>query len=229
MVAVKTKSLAQSFFSTEEQKRICDTVHNAELKTSGELVPMIVSQSHSYPMAAVRGGALVALITALLLTSSIADMFWLEPGNLWVFLALFFPLFCVTHFIINRIYVLKRLFLFNDEMDAEVQNTALTSFFTERLYKTRDENGILIFISLLERRAWVLADSGINERIPQEQWQEAVSIITQGIREKKQCDALCQAIEIIGDILEKEFPVRKDDTNELSDLIIHDLHNLVLR
>jgi len=229
MVAVKTKSQAQSFFSAEEQKRICDTVHSAELKTSGELVPMIMSESHSYPMAAVRGGVFIALITALLLTSPIAEMFWLEPGNLWVFLSLFFPLFCIAHFTINRSYKLKRWFLFNDEMDAEVQNAALTSFFTERLYKTRDENGILIFISLLEHRAWVLADSGINERIPHEQWQEAVSIITRGIHEKKQCDALCQAIEMIGDILEKEFPVRKDDTNELSNLIIHDLHNLVIR
>ncbi|HID01628.1 MAG TPA: hypothetical protein EYP18_00235, partial [Desulfobacterales bacterium] len=74
---MKNKSKAQLFFSKEEQKRICDVVHNAELKTSGELVPMIVSESHSYPMAPVRGGALVALITSLLLTAPIGEMFWL--------------------------------------------------------------------------------------------------------------------------------------------------------
>ena len=226
---MKNKSKAQLFFSKEEQKRICDVVHNAELKTSGELVPMIVSESHSYPMAPVRGGALVALITSLLLTAPIGEMFWLHSSNMYVFLSLFFPIFCISHFVINRSCRLKRWFLFSDEMDAEVQNAALTSFFTERLYKTRDENGILIFISLLEHRAWVIADSGINERIPKEQWQEAVSIITQGIRDKKQCEALCRAIEMIGNILEQEFPVKKDDTNELSNLIINDLHNLVIR
>jgi len=226
---MKNKSMAQLFLNKEEQKRICDVVHNAELKTSGELVPMIVSESHTYPMAPVRGGALVALLAALLLTAPIGDMFWLDSSNMYVFLFLFFPIFCISHFVINRSCRLKRWFLFSDEMDTEVQNAAITAFFTERLYKTRDENGILIFISLLEHRAWVIADSGINERIPKEQWQEAVSIITQGIRDNKQCEALCQAIEMIGSILEKEFPVKKDDTNELSDLIIHDLHNLVLR
>jgi putative membrane protein len=226
---MNNKSKAQNFFSTEEQKRICDTVHSAELKTSGELVPMIVSESHSYPVAPVRGAALVALIASLLYTAPLGEMFWLDSSNLWVFLSLFAPVFCIAHFIINRSCRLKRWFLFSEEMDAEVQNTAVTSFFTERLYKTRDENGILIFISLLEHRAWVIADKGINERIPKEKWQEAVSIITTGIQEKNQCEALCHAIEMIGDILEHEFPVKEDDTNELSDLIIHDLHNLVIR
>lgn len=226
---MKNKSRAQNFFSAEEQKRICDTVQSAELKTSGELVPMIVSESHGYPMAPVRGGALVALIISLLFTAPLGEMFWLDPSNLWVFLSLFAPVFCLAHFVINRSCRLKRWFLFPDEMDAEVQNAAVMSFFTERLYKTRDENGILIFISLLEHRAWVIADKGINDRIPQERWKEAVSIITNGIREKKQCEALCRAIKMIGDILEHEFPVKEDDTNELSDLIIHDLHNLVIR
>lgn len=226
---MKNKSIAQQFFSPEERKQIRETVHRAELKTSGELVPMIVSESHTYPLASVRGGALLALLVALLLTSPIGGMFWLGPNNLWVFLFLFFPIFCGISFLIKNSTRMKRWFLFADEMDAEVQNSALTSFFTERLYKTRDENGILIFISLLERRAWILADQGINERISPEKWEEAISMITTGIQKKRQCEALCKAIEKIGAILEKEFPVQDDDTNELKDLIIHDLHNLVIR
>lgn len=217
---MKTKSIAQKFFSTEEQKRICKAVHNAELKTSGELVPMLVSESHSYPLAAVRGGTIVAMALALLLTPPLAGMFWLESSNLWVFLCLFFPFFLIAQSVINRSHRLKRWFLFGNEMDEEVQHAAFSAFFTERLYRTKDENGILIFISLLEHRAWIIADKGISDRIPHEQWQDAVSIITHGIREKKQCEALCQAIGLVGDILEKEFPVRDDDVNELHDLII---------
>ena len=114
----------------------------------------------------------------------------------------------------------KRWFLFGHEMDTEVQNAAFAAFFTEQLYKTKDANGILIFISLLEHRAWVIADSGINERIPHEQWEVAVDVITNGIREQKQCQALCEAIGLISDILEKEFPIQDGDMNELHDLII---------
>lgn len=212
--------MAQTFFSKEEQTRIRDAVHRAELKTSGELVPMLVCESHSYPLAAIRGAALAALLTALLATPLIAEMFWLESSNLWVFLGLFTPIFLAVQFLVTSYPRLKRLFLFADEMDTEVQNSAFAAFFTEELYKTKDANGILIFISLLERRAWVIADSGISERIPYERWEEAVAVITNGIRKKKQCQALCEAIKMIGDILEGEFPVQDGDINELHDLII---------
>lgn len=214
------QSMAQQFFTTEEQQRICDAVHRAELKTSGELVPMLVAASHSYPLAAIRGGTVLALLTALVGTPLLAGRFWLEESNLWVFLALFIPVFLIVHLLFKGFPNFKRWFLSDSEMEEEVENAGISAFFTERLYKTKDANGILIFISLLEHRAWVIADSGINDRIPIEQWQEAVALITAGIRQKKQCQALCDAIEMIGDILEKEFPIEGGDMNELHDLII---------
>ena len=214
------KSMSEKFFTVEEQKKISDAVHRAEGKTSGEIVPMLVAESHDYPLAAIRGATFLALAAALLLTAPVASMFWINSTNMWVFLALFVPVFLGSHLVIKNVHALKRLVLFNDEMDAEVRDAAFSAFFTERLYKTRDANGILIFISLFEHRAWIIADSGISDRIPCEQWEEAVAIITHGIREKTQCQALCRAIEMVGDILEREFPIRDDDQNELHDLII---------
>jgi len=212
--------MAQQFFSADEQKQICDAVHRAELKTSGELVPMLVNESHSYPLAAVRGGTFIASLLALALTPLVSEQIWLESYNLWVFLALFIPLFLIFNFVIKTFPLLKRWFLFNSEVVEEVQNAAFTAFFTEKLYKTKDANGILIYISLFEHRAWIIADSGISERIAQDTWQEAVSVITEGIRGEKQCQALCEAIAMIGTILEKEFPIQDDDVNELHNLII---------
>ncbi len=214
------KSLSQQFLSTEEQQIVTDTVHRAELRTSGEIVPMVVSQSHSYPLATVRAGGFVALLTALLLTGPVAGMFWLEPSNMWVFLILFFPVYWGTALLVDTFVPVKRLFLSKKEMEVEVEEAAHVAFFTERLYQTRDANGILIFISILEHRAWIIADSGISERIPHERWEDAVSVITRGIREKKNCQALCQAIEMIGEILEHEFPIADNDTNELHNLLV---------
>ncbi|MCK5070532.1 MAG: hypothetical protein KAR01_08315, partial [Desulfocapsa sp.] len=108
---MKNKNMAQQFFSTEEQKQVCDAVHRAELKTSGELVPMLVCESHSYPLAAVRGGALVASLVALVVTPLLAGQFWLESSNLWVFLALFVPVFLIVHLLIKIFPRLKRFFL----------------------------------------------------------------------------------------------------------------------
>lgn len=217
---IRKGSSAESFFSTEEQQRICTAVHKAEAKTSGELVPILVCESHAYPLAAARGGSLIALVLALLLTAPIGGMFWLSASNMWVFLGLFLSFFWLFNFMVKKTPPLKRFFLFADEMDVEVGNSAFAAFFEERLYKTRENNGILIYISLLEHRAWIIGDSGINDRIDTGMWNEAVQLITSGIKEKRACDSLCRAIAMIGDILEKEFPIRDDDQNELHDLII---------
>jgi len=94
------------------------------------------------------------------------------------------------------------------------------SFFTEKLYKTKAENGILLYISVLEQRVWVLGDRGINEKIDRQRWQDIVSLVTDGVKNKQQCEAICAAITRIGEILEQQFPIEPDDKNELHNLII---------
>ncbi len=96
----------------------------------------------------------------------------------------------------------------------------MKAFFSEKLYKTKDENGILLFISVFERRACILGDAGINARISQKEWEEIITLIPLGIKEKQQCKALCQAVERVGDILKVHFPIQEDDENELHNLII---------
>ena len=138
-------------------------------------------------------------------------------GYSWPFSA-FFAL--PAHALIGRWPVLKRLFLSSSQVDEEVREAAVTAFFADKLYKTREENGILIFISVLEHRVWVLADSGINSRINPGQWQEIVDHITSGIRQKRQGEAICEAIARVGDILREHFPISTDDHNELHNLTI---------
>ena len=214
------ETAALKFLTPAEREDITRAVRAAEGLTSGEIVPMIVSSSAPYPMAAVRGGVVLALPLALLLTSPVAGSFWLDPRDMWLFLALFLPLYLIAHQAVQRIPKLKGLFVSRKQMEEEVREAALTAFFSEKLYKTRDENGILLFISVFERKVWILADAGINARINRERWQGLVELITKGIRDGRQSSALCEAIGQVGDILKEHFPIQPDDINELRDLII---------
>jgi putative membrane protein len=105
-------------------------------------------------------------------------------------------------------------------MEAEVERAAFTHFFTEGLHTTREATGVLIFLSVLERRVWILGDRGINARIQPKSWQEFVDRLTAGIRDNHRCDALCRVIGEIGEVLADRFPPRTDDRNELEDLVI---------
>lgn len=214
------QTLAQQFLTETEKDTISTLVQQMEQQTSGEIVPMVVSASHSYPTSIILGATVLALPLSLLLMPLVSTFFWLGSQNVWIFIALFTVLYGLSYGLVYRFAWLKRFFLSKSQIEAEVQEAAVTSFFSEKLYKTKDENGILIFISVLERKVWVLADAGINARIDPEQWQEIIDLITLGIKEKRQCEALCHAISQIGALLQTHFPIGENDINELHNIIV---------
>lgn len=205
---------AENFFTEEEQSRIKAAVQACEARTSGEVVPVIVDAAYDYPKTEIIGGGSFAVGLALF-----ANWFYVGASH-WVFpvvlLALYYP--CVL--LIRFLPALKRSMISPVELDAEVREKALVTFVEHGIYRTRGGSGILILISLFEHRVFVLADAGINDRVPLHTWEEIVATVTKGIVEKRACDALCEAINRCGDLLAHEFPRQDDDHNELPNLII---------
>ncbi len=216
----KTKTLAEKFLTAAEQQRVTHTVQEAERSTSGEIVPMLVSRSHDYPLAAVTCCVSLALPIALLLTHQIGERLWIGAQNMWLFLGLFTALYAIFYPLVMRSDRLKRFFLNQRQVDQEVEKGALAAFYSEQLHKTRDANGILLYISVMEQRVWILADSNINAKIDQQEWDGTVADLTTGIKAGQPADALCQAVRRVGQILQTHFPYRKDDQDELHNLII---------
>lgn len=216
------KDLTKKFLNNADRTAIAAAVEAAEKRTSGEIVPMVVSASYHYPMADVIGAVALALPSTLLLTPLVGGWFWIGSWNLWVFLGLFTVLFLAGQATIRRWLGLKRVFISHREMEEEVEEAAMTSFFTKGLYRTREETGVLIFVSLFEHRVWVLADRGIDRKVGPGQWDEVVALIVRGIKQKQAAQAICQAVTKVGDLLTEHFPVREDDRDELNNLIVED-------
>lgn len=205
---------AKELFNEEEKQRIELAVKQVEKRTSGEIVPMVVDESYDYPRAEILGSGLFSLATAV----SFSWAFFGE--SLWHFLWLFVVCYFPFKLFIRNMPSLRRKLIHPDEIDAEVGEQAVVSFMAQGLHHTRDETGILIFISLFERRVHVLADRGINDVVTTNTWDGIVQTVTDGIRRGEACEALCMAIESCGQLLEENFPVKADDTDELPNLII---------
>lgn len=139
---------------------------------------------------------------------------------MWVFIGLFAGFFWLFHEMVKRVPWLKRLFTSKKEIEEEVKEAAVTCFFKEGLYRTRDETGVLLYISVFEQKVWVLADRGINARVPQSAWDGIVADIVSGIRGKKQGAAVCAAVNEIGNVLMAHFPKKQNDINELTDIML---------
>ena len=112
-----------------------------------------------------------------------------------------------------------RLFLSGQEMEEKVRSRAIGVFYEHRLHKTEQSTGILIMASLFEHRVHILADSGIDEKVGTEKWQQVSDILTHALKENRVSDGFCEAIAVCGDVLAYHFPASKKNPNELLDQI----------
>jgi len=205
---------AETFFTETDKKRIVDAVREAELITAGEIAVMVVDQSDAYPEGQMLAGAVIGSLLALAVT----ELFW--TGSLWVFVVSALVLMALCGWLVHYLPAVKRFFTPNDRLELQVRDRALASFYDKGLHKTRDESGVLFFISLFEHKVWVLADRGIYEKIRPETLQAYAHDIAAGIKVGKAADILCQSIADVGDLLARHFPVKPDDSNELANEVI---------
>jgi putative membrane protein len=204
---------AENFFTDEEKERIRQAVIDAERKTSGEIVPMLVTSSARYTEVELLG-----VITGLC-AGMLAEWFWSDPWgspflNLWPVIGALFG------FLLCRIPAIKRLVSSKTRIAEAVHAMALASFTEHGLHYTRDHTGILILVSLTEHRVEVLADRGINAKVETSVWQEIVTMVIEGLKAQSACDALCNAIARCGEILAAHFPRQQDDKDELPDSLV---------
>lgn len=204
----------KKFLSPDEVERINKAVAEAESRTSGEIVPMVVGASDDYPHLPYIGGVL-GLILAVAVVILLAGV---PRPETWV--PVLMAGFMGGYILFGLIPGLRRLALSREKAEEEVLERALRAFHQHGISRTRDRTGILILVSLFERRVQVLADEGIHSKVTPDIWNEVVEIILEGIRCGQAGDAFCRAIKRCGDLLARHFPIAPDDRDELPNRII---------
>lgn len=205
------------FFTEADFKRIEEAVKDAENQTSGEVVPFAVHASDEYDEASWRAGMLLGVLAlAVFVLFHYFSQSW-QPLD-FILVALI-TLGAAMIGVMLSLFVspVKRLFAGNDVMDRRVAQRAAEAFLEEEVFNTRGRTGILIFMSMLERKVLVLGDSGINAKVQKSEWEGIVKTIVNGMKAGKPADGLVDAIRQCGELLKKEdVAIKADDKNELS-------------
>ena len=235
------KRNAKTFFSETEGRAIEEAVRSAEAKTAGEIVVMVADTSALYREAAVLGAVVLGVFSALAAEILVRvflmhGSFWAEGGSsfiyqlltatatrisVWTFIPLMIVSFYIWKFVITKLPRLKLLFVSKTRLEEAVREGAVRAFYEKGLYRTRDETGILIYISLHERRVWILGDRGINGKIQPDFWGSLFSVLAQSIRDGRAGAVITSVIEKCGDELARHFPRKPDDTDELDNRPIY--------
>jgi putative membrane protein len=205
---------SERFFTTEEKERLKAITHEVESKTIGEIVVMVVDHSDHYIEAEVLGSVLLGSLLSLILTV----LFF--HSSIWSYIPLSFLFFFPCWLLFIKVEVLKKRFIGTRRKEEAVRLRAERAFFERGLYKTKKNTGVLFFLSLLEKKVWVLADKGIYEKMNQETLNRFANEVSSGIREGRACEVLSQAIREIGGLLSQHFPITSNDTDELPNEVV---------
>lgn len=211
-----------TLFTDEELAAIRAAVAKAERRTQGEIVPMVVPVSGRYRDASYLAGLILALVTLAVLVSldsGWSQWRWTAHHSAWMIVGVLMA-YALGSFI-GRFPAIIRLLTSDERMAMKVRLRAERAFYEHGLHKTTEGTGILIFLSLLERRAQILADQAIDARVPPGTWDTLVRDLVDGIRADRRTDAFCDVIARCGDLLAIHFPPRDgENPNELPDELI---------
>jgi len=195
-----------------DKDRISTAIAAAERTTSGEIFCVIARQCGDYRTVPLIWAAALALLLPLLLIVFTA----LPPS--WIYisqLALFVIAALVLSIPAIRFHIVPRR-----RMQQQAHAEAVRQFLAQGLHKTENRTGVLIFASEAEHYAEVIADEGINEKVPQQVWDDAVSALIAGIAQRRAADGFIAAIERCGAVLSQHFPPGALNRNELPDKLI---------
>ena len=195
-----------------DRGRIAAAISAAEAQTAGEIYCVIARACSEYRVFPLAWAALIALAVPL-------PLLYLTEWSAAVIhvlqLAAFAGLFAgLSHESVRHRIVPRRTK--HDRAHAE----ALRQFAAHGLHRTERRTGVLIFVSVAERYAEILADAGIDQKVTPEIWDRAVAALIRGIKQGRPGDGFVAAIELCAAVLAEHFPSGAINRDELPNAIV---------
>ncbi|MFN3867713.1 MAG: TPM domain-containing protein [Hyphomicrobiaceae bacterium] len=203
---------ASALFTPDEQIRISDAITRAEQSTCGEIVAVVASESASYRYVPL----LWASLLALLVPWPLIYLTWMPVQTIFLAqLAAFLTLLIALMPPAVRMALVPR-----SVKHAHAHRRAVEQFLVQNLHTTEGRTGVLVYVSVAEHYAGILADTGIAAKVPQAMWQDIVDRLTACIGDGKPADGFVTAVTDIGALLAQHFPPGSANANELPNKLI---------
>ena len=198
------------FFSDDAKRASAVSVRSVEAQTSAEVVVAVRKRSGHYGVLAYHFGAGVAALAVSYLLAA-PEVYGVGAIALDGLLA-----FALGAVLAANFDTLRRLLSRSSTLSQNVNSAARAAFFDLGISRTSGRNGILVYVSLFERRCTVLTDIGIDPAQLEPGWLSAKGALEQAVK-ARDWPAFRQALESLGPVLGRVHPRSDDDVNELPD------------
>ena len=184
--------------TVEDHKAIAAAIRTAEQRTSGQLVCVLAHASSGYAYIPVLWASVLALALPwplIYLTPWSVERIFLAQIVLFIVAGLLFSWMPLRLWLVPR-HVRRR----------RAHQAALEQFFLRHVGHTANRSGVLIFVSLAERYARIIADEGVAAKVPQMEWRAAIDALTGHMRDGRIAAGFVAAIERCGTVLAQHAP-----------------------
>lgn len=215
-----------------DHRLVTDAVAAAERTTDGEIVTIVADRSDDYHDVAlwwVLGLVFAVLALAALLPGHVTGLFhwagggWeetIEPGELLPALLAVVAVKAVAAWLLLRYRPLRVALTPRGVRTRRVRTRAIQFFKVGAENRTAGRVGILIYLSIAEHRAEIVADTAIAAKVTSECWGDAMAAMIDDVRAGRPGEGMAAAVAQAGTVLAQHFPKSEDDVNELPDRLI---------
>jgi len=221
-----------SYLNTEQHKTISYAVAEAELTTSGEIVTVLADRSDDYTDVALWW-SLGLSFTAMSLFAALPEPFlnlwdaliggWSHEWTTGELASMTIGLGLLTFVItlgVQQWQPLKFFLIPNPVKTSRAHEQAIKHFKVGAERRTVGATGVLIYLSMREHRAEIVADDSIAEKVNAEVWGEAMGDMLSHIKRGHVAEGMAAGVRDVGFVLSQHFPRGEDDENELPDRLI---------
>lgn len=211
---------------------VTEAVAAAEERTNGEIVTIVTDRSDSYHDIALLWASAIAFL-ALAVIAFIPDFYlaiidqliggWGHEFSMGEHLALIFIFMALKWlgvYLLLKWTPLRMLVTPKPVKIRRVQERALLLFKVGAESRTAAHTGILIFLSMREHRAEIIADAAIAAKVAPEIWGDAMLALLAKVRAGAPGEGMAAAVNLVGAVLTEHFPKSGDNPNELPDRLI---------
>jgi len=222
----------QRYLTGEQHDIVNDAVAAAELTTSGEIVTVLADRSDSYGDVSLLWCA-VAGFTAMSIFALVPRPFmdlwdrliggwghqWTtgELASMTITLGL---IAFAAMWLMQLGQSLKFALVPSPLKTSRTHDAAIRHFRVGAERRTRGHTGVLIYLSMREHRAEIVADQSVAEQVPADVWGEAMADMLEQIRRGCIAEGMAAGVRDVGAVLAEHFPRDADDHNELPDRLI---------
>jgi putative membrane protein len=220
------------YLSAEDHARITEAVTQAEHHTAGEIVTVLADRSDGYSDVQLAWAALAALLKLLgfallpALPLTVADAVmgtwntqW-HPQGIFVLASFAAALAFAVVWLVQQWDAVRFALIPGPIRARRVQHRALRAFRLSAERRTRGRTGILIYVSMREHRAEIIADQTIAEKVDPDVWGDALHALLLELKQGRTADGMIAAVAKVGAVLSNHLPIASDDANELPDRLI---------